>query len=253
MSNHIPFEIQEQIIQKLPVKSLIKSRSISKPWKSLIDSSKFIADYNVCEAKPKCLFINYKEDDDQYYDDNPNQFISIIDDDSFPQHKFAVPLPIPVNSRKDFGLIEVVGSSHGLICFYGIDHDAATMMTINWNLSIRKSVGFHVPNLYIEPYRTIIGFGVCPHTIDPKFIKIPHSMALAPNMDRIRIHLEELKIFALAHVPGDVHTAIYHVHRLDLKKSIISEEFGEVHLPESLVENEFVEKDLSCLPILMDL
>nr|GEX88755.1 hypothetical protein [Tanacetum cinerariifolium] len=125
-------------------------------------------------------------------------FISIVDDDSFPQHKFAVPLPVPVNSREDFGLIEVVGSSHGLICFYGIDHYAATMMTVIWNPSIRKSVGFHVPDLYGEPYRTILGFGVCPRTLNPKFIKIPHNMALAPSMDRIRIHLEELKIFALS-------------------------------------------------------
>ncbi|MFS8020011.1 putative F-box domain-containing protein [Helianthus anomalus] len=45
MSDNIPFEIQEEIIKKLPVKSLIQFRSVSKTWKSLIDSSDFIKHY----------------------------------------------------------------------------------------------------------------------------------------------------------------------------------------------------------------
>jgi hypothetical protein len=45
MSDNIPFEIQQEIMRRLPVKSLIQFRSVSKSWKSLIDSSTFIADY----------------------------------------------------------------------------------------------------------------------------------------------------------------------------------------------------------------
>ncbi|KAF5797326.1 putative F-box domain-containing protein [Helianthus annuus] len=48
MSANIPFEIQEEIIKRvLPVKSLIQFRSVSKQWKSLIDSPEFIADHSV--------------------------------------------------------------------------------------------------------------------------------------------------------------------------------------------------------------
>ncbi|KAI3776462.1 hypothetical protein L1987_46247 [Smallanthus sonchifolius] len=45
MSDNTPLEIQEEIMKRLPVKSLIQFRCVSKTWKSLIDSSDFIANY----------------------------------------------------------------------------------------------------------------------------------------------------------------------------------------------------------------
>nr|GEY38993.1 hypothetical protein [Tanacetum cinerariifolium] len=46
MSDNIPFEIQTEIIKRAPdVKSLVRFRSVSKPWKSFIESSEFIAGY----------------------------------------------------------------------------------------------------------------------------------------------------------------------------------------------------------------
>ncbi|KAF5804012.1 putative F-box domain-containing protein [Helianthus annuus] len=46
MSDYLPIEIQVEILKKIPVKSLIQCRSISKAWKPLIDSSDFIAHYS---------------------------------------------------------------------------------------------------------------------------------------------------------------------------------------------------------------
>ncbi|GJW32618.1 zinc finger, CCHC-type containing protein [Tanacetum coccineum] len=37
--------VDTEIMKKLPIKSLLQFRSVSKSWKFLIDSSKFIADY----------------------------------------------------------------------------------------------------------------------------------------------------------------------------------------------------------------
>ncbi|KAK9077307.1 hypothetical protein SSX86_005644 [Deinandra increscens subsp. villosa] len=45
MSDNIPFELQLEIIKRLPVEPLLRFRSVSKTWKSLIDSSDFTADY----------------------------------------------------------------------------------------------------------------------------------------------------------------------------------------------------------------
>ncbi|MFS8015869.1 putative F-box domain-containing protein [Helianthus anomalus] len=45
MSDHIPFEIQEEIMNMLPVKSLLRFRSVCKAWSSLIESSDFITHY----------------------------------------------------------------------------------------------------------------------------------------------------------------------------------------------------------------
>ncbi|GJW60406.1 ribonuclease H-like domain-containing protein, partial [Tanacetum coccineum] len=41
MSDNIPFDIQTEIIKRAPVKSVIRFRTVSKSWKSLIDSSEF--------------------------------------------------------------------------------------------------------------------------------------------------------------------------------------------------------------------
>ncbi|KAI3725487.1 hypothetical protein L1987_65275 [Smallanthus sonchifolius] len=46
MSDNIPFEIHEDIVKMLTVRSLIQFQSVSKAWKSLIDSSRFIAQYS---------------------------------------------------------------------------------------------------------------------------------------------------------------------------------------------------------------
>ncbi|GJT89752.1 F-box domain containing protein [Tanacetum coccineum] len=46
-------------------------------------------------------------------------------------------------------------------------------MVVLWNPFIRKSVGIPVPNVYGSPYGyTVVGFGVCPDTNDPKLVKI---------------------------------------------------------------------------------
>ncbi|KAM0045019.1 putative F-box domain-containing protein [Helianthus debilis subsp. tardiflorus] len=58
MSADIPFEIQEEIIKRVvPVKSLIQFRSVSKQWKSLIDSSEFITRHSLHPAKPHHLLL----------------------------------------------------------------------------------------------------------------------------------------------------------------------------------------------------
>ncbi|GKC30822.1 F-box domain containing protein [Tanacetum coccineum] len=54
MSDHIPLDIQSEIIKKLPIKSLLQFRSVSRQWKSLIDS------FGVCydTSDPKLVKIN---------------------------------------------------------------------------------------------------------------------------------------------------------------------------------------------------
>ncbi|KAI3688371.1 hypothetical protein L1987_82083 [Smallanthus sonchifolius] len=59
MSANIPFEIQVEIIKRVvPVKSLIRFRSVSKQWKSVIDSSEFITDHSVNQTKPHHLLVS---------------------------------------------------------------------------------------------------------------------------------------------------------------------------------------------------
>ncbi|KAJ0449535.1 putative F-box domain-containing protein [Helianthus annuus] len=75
MSDNVPFEIQEEIIKRLPVKSLIRFRSVSKSWKSLIDSSNFITHYR--SQHQHLLLYNYQS---VVYP----KCLSIVDDNTSP-------------------------------------------------------------------------------------------------------------------------------------------------------------------------
>nr|GFB32047.1 hypothetical protein [Tanacetum cinerariifolium] len=69
----------------------------------------------------------------------------------------------------------VLGSSHGLVCFYGsyLDMGLEIMMAVLWNPTVRKSVGIVVPNVVSMPLgNTFVGFGICADTSDAKIVKI---------------------------------------------------------------------------------
>ncbi|MFS8002268.1 putative F-box domain-containing protein [Helianthus anomalus] len=136
MSDHIPFEIQSEIMKKLPVKSLLRFRSISKSCKSLIESSDFITHYS---SQQQHLLVSYKD-----LVNNEQQHLSIVDDDSFPTQRVSVTLP-PL--------------------FDDIDANA-----VIWNPSIRKAVTVVMPP--VITYATVQGFGFCRGTTDPKIVKI---------------------------------------------------------------------------------
>ncbi|GJR34278.1 putative F-box protein [Tanacetum coccineum] len=51
MSDYIPVEILAEIFKRVPVKSLIRFRSVSKPWKSLIESLEFVNSYHICQTQ----------------------------------------------------------------------------------------------------------------------------------------------------------------------------------------------------------
>ncbi|KAF5823756.1 putative F-box domain-containing protein [Helianthus annuus] len=170
MSDHIPFEIQVEIIKRLPIRSLIRVRSVSKAWKCVIESSDFIAEYTVHNHdQPQHLLIKYHNVyGEETYD-------SIVEDDTFPQNKVSLAVPLSVDLLWNS---YVVGASCGLVClfgFYRYDDDAeyppGEATAVLWNPSIRKSVAIPVPD--VDGYdEATFGFGVCPATSDPKIVKI---------------------------------------------------------------------------------
>ncbi|GJT94468.1 putative pentatricopeptide repeat-containing protein [Tanacetum coccineum] len=162
MSDHIPFDIQSEIMKRLPVKSLIQFRSVSKQWKSFIDNPKFIKNYHINHTNPQHhLLVHYELDMVQTY-------TSIIDNNTFPQQKFTLTPPILLSLLR--GTL-MLNSVNGLLCFCGRcgSLDSSTSMVVIWNPTLRKSVGIVIP---IPKVRHIVGFGVCPDTSDPKLVKI---------------------------------------------------------------------------------
>ncbi|KAI3518052.1 hypothetical protein L1887_06404 [Cichorium endivia] len=170
MSDNIPLEIQVEIMKRLPVKSLLRFRSVSKPWNSLIHSHEFIAGYKVLQTEPQRLLVWHENPDTE------EKHVSFVDDETFAQQEFNATVPVLAKLLNDS---RVVGSSQGLLCLHGYyrvpghsGYNSVREMIVLWNPSIRKSVGIAVPGVLRWGLETILGFGVCPITSDPTIVKI---------------------------------------------------------------------------------
>ncbi|KAJ0781539.1 putative F-box domain-containing protein [Helianthus annuus] len=156
MSDNIPYDIQVDILKKLPVKSLIQFRSICKAWKSLVDSADFVKHYR---GQMQHLLVSYYEHSYSF----GRKYVSIADDDTFPQKKVPLTNPMSLNNPR------LIGTSHGLLCLYSYSDD----MVVIWNLCIRKVVAVVLYNVEHDAGSwDYLGFGVCRETNDPKIIRI---------------------------------------------------------------------------------
>ena len=124
MSDNIPLDVQLDIVNRLPVKTICLIRSVSKIWKENIDSQTFITSYG---ARPtdECLF-------NLTFDQGYKGFMASVS-----QNLTVTPL----DSHLHLAALMPVGNSCGLMCFmYG-----TSMMAVIWNASLRKSVGIFIP------------------------------------------------------------------------------------------------------------
>ncbi|GKD66305.1 putative F-box domain-containing protein [Tanacetum coccineum] len=160
MENYLPFDIQVQIMQRILAKSLIQFKYVSKPWNSLIHNSKFIGDCHVIQHTQahNPLLIRYGDTED----DGKDKCVSIIDDDIFPKHKFFLSIPF-----------------------------------VLWNLTIKKSAAIDLPTnddeLDILPdHQNLIGFGVCPKTLDAKLVKITSESPFVSITNIIQVEVYTL-------------------------------------------------------------
>ncbi|CAI9270514.1 unnamed protein product [Lactuca saligna] len=101
--------------------------------------------------------------------DTKEKYVSFIDDETFPKQSFVLTLPSSVQILNLPGLIDC---SHGLVFLYDNHPNLRTAMAVLWNPSIRKSIVVDVPNEMYVGHETVVGFGVCPVTIDLMIIKI---------------------------------------------------------------------------------
>ncbi|GJW98386.1 probable LRR receptor-like serine/threonine-protein kinase isoform X2 [Tanacetum coccineum] len=166
MSDNIPFKIQIEIIKKVyDVKSLIQFRSVSKPWKSFIDSSDFIKGYDARHTQPQSFILSYISDLE-----NEAKHYRLVDDDNNETFKVQEFAPSVLSHLlKHYCVQRVVGACHGLMCFYGYNKHNYTTKVVIWNPSIGKPFGIALP-IY-DPILTLYGFGVCPFTSDPTVVK----------------------------------------------------------------------------------
>ncbi|KAI3518051.1 hypothetical protein L1887_06403 [Cichorium endivia] len=177
MSDNVPVEVQVQFMKRLPVKSLLQFRSVSKRWKSLIDNREFIGGYSVRETQPLRQLVLYTDALRR-----EETYVSLVDDETFVKQKTAPTISVLAKLLMMSFMSRVVGSSHGLLCLYGNYSSYHTgcrsegTMVVLWNPSIRKSIGILVLDI-CGGLGTLLGFGVCPITSDPTVVMISVGVA----------------------------------------------------------------------------
>ncbi|KAK9067737.1 hypothetical protein SSX86_011848 [Deinandra increscens subsp. villosa] len=253
MSAYIPFEIQEEIIKRVhPAKPLIRFRSVSKQWKSLIDSSEFITHHTALNHRTDTHHLLVR-----YYVDSDYKYVLIVDDDnSFPPHKSSLDVSPTVKLVSPGA--SMPGCCHGLVCLYGDDPVTRKKMIVVWNPSIRKSIGIPLP------YRIYaVGFGVCSKTRDLMIVgfagiptrhwkadvfrlssgswtRVPTNLPRDPTGFSSKQVVEDDAIHWVANyrkIPRN--GEYYYVYRI-VSFDLTSEEFEQIELPRRLARSQGV-------------
>ncbi|XP_076949431.1 F-box protein At5g18160-like [Bidens hawaiensis] len=223
---YVPFEIQSEILKFRPVKSLIRFRSVSKTWKSLIDGSEFITRHSSNSSSKHQLILSCEYSVD--FKKQTHVLIADDDDATFPHHRVFLTVPVLVNRLRAPMLLN---SSHGLFCFYGM---YTNTMAVVCNLSIRKAVAVLVPFERADgkEYRNIVGFGVCPQTIDPKIINIARTRL--PINGTIPWQVQVSVNGFLYWLAADNDNAYNIPKPVIVSLDMTTEQFGELNLPHTL-------------------
>ncbi|GJU98963.1 F-box domain containing protein [Tanacetum coccineum] len=176
MSDYIPFEMQIEIMYRLPVKSLLQFRTVSKSWKSYIDSTAFFFNYGVRKPVNDVFYLAY----------NQGRLGYMIYVDANLIHTQAL-------ANLDVTNLKPVGTSNGILCFsFGNN-----MMVCIANPSIGKKVGVFVPTTEPDGSKILLGFGVRPDNLDPTVLKFSYPSSGEGNWSVDVFTLSALRWFQL--------------------------------------------------------
>ncbi|XP_050232860.1 F-box/kelch-repeat protein At3g06240-like [Mercurialis annua] len=170
MSHYFSEELVVEILKRLPVKSLLKFRSVCKSWYSLITNLKFISLHIAHTIEANKTYSLVTKNPTPYTYPSKQQLVLHSDNVSFSEHKeldlrsfYIVSAP-----HVEF-LFDIVGSYNGLVCL----SDQRFNRLILWNPAIGK---FITTSLWEDYDRTVIvGFGFDSKNIDYKVVRISYG------------------------------------------------------------------------------
>ncbi|XP_065869982.1 F-box/kelch-repeat protein At3g23880-like isoform X2 [Euphorbia lathyris] len=171
MSSHIDEELLTEILKRLPPKSLLKFRSVSKSWYSLITNPSFISIHTKHTTistpnSPKSLLRHYSwiHKQEQY-----SIHGGISTSSSSDNH-----LVFPFKSYSQY--FEIIGSCNGLVCLSD-SHRINSHTIILWNPAIRKSLILPSPSITLNQiYMFVLGFGFDFKSSDYKVVRVVYRM-----------------------------------------------------------------------------
>ncbi|XP_058215917.1 F-box/kelch-repeat protein At3g23880-like [Rhododendron vialii] len=168
---HLPFDVTIEILSRLPVKSLLRFKSVCKTWYALIENPDFIAKHLQTHSalnSASLLVTTYNRE-------TKNSVMSLVMNDGF--NKGPINLYFPPLKRRSY--LSVGGICNGLVCVsvsrYGFPLILCNPATRQFReIPGAEWQGAHIPdhNVLLKVKRISFGFGFHPSTNDYKLIRI---------------------------------------------------------------------------------
>ncbi|KAL7086865.1 hypothetical protein ACP275_13G028900 [Erythranthe tilingii] len=182
MSNYVPTDLLIEILQKLPIKSLIRFAAVSKSWRSIITSAAFIASH-LSKVKNHTHTLIHTQ--------GKNSLVKFTADGPFAVDSPSK-LEFPYEKPRSM-FIRIVGSCDGLVClsnnFRGIFVQTTVIM---WNPSVRNHIVLPRPTINPKDARiTVLGFGVDAGQAHHKVVRLVYYKNTADSFTA------EVEIFSL--------------------------------------------------------
>ncbi|KAJ4837823.1 hypothetical protein Tsubulata_029349 [Turnera subulata] len=163
MSDNIPEDVIVSILTKLPAKSLLRFRCVSKAWQGLITSSTFI-DLHLSTTTISNNLLIVRRGIERYF---------LYPGEHFPQNSDkGLHCPLRSSYNSYLGL-QVVGVCHGVVCM--CDEGPKYVKVALWNPSIRRTILLPDPNITFKPRGKLTacwGFGHDSSSNDYKVVRL---------------------------------------------------------------------------------
>lgn len=262
MSDFLPEEVVINILARLPVKSLLRFRCVSKSWKSLISCPNFVSMHihhsylsKTPTPSPRILLRHYSRDKKvEVYSVHRNNETFDVEEDikiSFPFRGLAS------------SYFRIVGFCNGLLCLSD-DMFGYSNLIMLWNPLVRKKLTLPLPRSRLEnlgPYMFILGFGYDVKSKDFKVVRVAyvqgdHGYNLPPIVEIFSLKTGNWREMSTDHLPqsfviehfwsqafvhGKVHWVAYKQRAVSTNENLImafdlgSEVFEEIPLPNPLI------------------
>ncbi|XP_059450990.1 F-box/kelch-repeat protein At3g23880-like [Corylus avellana] len=194
--NSLPNEVVEEILIRLPVKSLVRFRCVCKDWFSLISSNAFIAAHtsralsrsDYINKSNRVLFRYVGTVFLKYFPPRHFQYFSLRSDDgSFGRNRNFIHLKYPFDITSTLDILpNIVGSWNALFCF-AYDNPYRRYGYSLWNPSIHRALSLPDPNFTLWSKSLHIckhfhGFGYDPSTNDVKLVRLAYHGLPIPKV-----------------------------------------------------------------------